>query len=663
MITKWFLIPVLFFSIGLSQLVTIQGKVKDKKNKSLAKIKVSLFNEDESLEREIITNKKGDFSFENVNPKNYVILIKHKKKGEAVLQLQSWPEKNKDILNIEVILDKKIIFEEKITFGPEPILEQKDKISELISNSDSTINNFNQIQFKDIYEELGFKFSHDIGGSNSKFLFELLGSGVCLFDYDLDGDLDTYFCQGKDFSNSMNKSRLENKLFRNDQNRWTDVTSIAGVGDTTYSIGCSCGDIDNDGDIDLYVTNFGGDILFRNNNDGTFTDITYTANIQNNYWSSNSIFFDMDNDGWLDLYVVNYIDYNRNNNDWCGNQLNNIERYCDIDLYDPIPDKLYRNIGAGHFIDISYEAGINSLKAKGLGVTANDIDLDGDLDLYVANDKSNNFMLINNGQGDFSNKSRVRGVAVNQYGESGRSNNIDFGDINNDGYMDLIVSNNSKNQIELYINNPSGFFQNFTSMIKLNEDNNLTSSFGAKFHDMDADGLLDIILIGGSYYSSKEGQPSSIYINKNNLNFNLIPIKNSINNHSRGSAYGDLDNDGDIDIVINNNNNEPSILMKIGMPQKNWIGLKLEGTRSNKDGIGAKVVIETSSGSQIRNVNRGGSFLSSNDNRLLFGVGEDEKIIMLKVEWPGGGGDVFYEIDVNKYYKLIQGNELFVLSY
>ena len=461
----------------------------------------------------------------------------------------------------------------------------------------------------------------------------------------------------------MNKSRLENKLFRNDQNRWTDVTSIAGVGDTTYSIGCSCGDIDNDGDIDLYVTNFGGDILFRNNNDGTFTDITYTANIQNNYWSSNSIFFDMDNDGWLDLYVVNYIDYNRNNNDWCGNQLNNIERYCDIDLYDPIPDKLYRNIGAGHFIDISYEAGINSLKAKGLGVTANDIDLDGDLDLYVANDKSNNFMLINNGQGDFSNKSRVRGVAVNQYGESGRSNNIDFGDINNDGYMDLIVSNHSKNQIELYINNPSGFFQNFTSMIKLNEDNNLTSSFGAKFYDMNADGLLDIIVTGGSYHNSKEGQPSLIYINKHDLNFNSIPIKNSINNHSRGSAYGDLDNDGDIDIVINNNNNEPSILMKIDMPQKNWVGLKLEGTRSNKDGIGAKVVIKTSSGSQIRTINRAGSFLSSNDNRLLFGVGEDEKIIMLKVEWPGGGGDVFYEIDVNKYYKLIQGNELFVLSY
>mgnify|MGYP006165015629 CR=1 FL=1 len=663
MITKHFLIPILFLSIGLSQLVTIKGKVIDKKNKSLEKIKISLFNEEESLEREIVTDKKGNFIFENIAAKNYVIRIKHKKKGEAVLQLQSWPQKNSDILDLKIILNKKIVFEKNITFGPEPIIKVEDEINNLISEVDSTTDNLGQIKFKEIYEELGFKFSHNKGESNSKYLFELLGSGVCLFDYDLDGDLDTYFCQGKDFSNSMNKLRLENKLFRNDQNKWTDVTSIAGVGDTTYSMGCSCGDIDNDGDIDLYVTNFGSDVLFRNNNDGTFTDITFTANIENNHWSSKSIFFDMDNDGWLDLYVVNYIDYNRNNNDWCGNQLNNTERYCDIDLYDPIPDKLYRNIGAGHFIDVSYEAGINILKAKGLGVMANDIDSDGDLDLFVANDKANNFMLINNGQGDFNNESRIRGVAVNQYGESDRSNNIDFGDINNDGYMDLLVSNNNKNPIELYINNPSGFFQNFTSMIKLNNDKKSTSSFGAKLHDINLDGLLDIILMGGSYYSSEEGQSRKIYINKGNLDFNSIPSTKNINNNSRGSAYGDLDNDGDIDIVINNNNNEPSVLMKIGMPQKNWIGLKLEGIGSNKDGIGAKVSIKTSSGSQIKDVNRAGSFLSSNDNRLLFGVGEDEKIIMLKVEWPGGSGDVFYEIDVNKYYKLIQGNKLFVISY
>ena len=226
----------------------------------------------------------------------------------------------------------------------------------------------------------GLEFDHDHGGSGEKFYVETMGSGVCLLDYDNDNDLDIYFCQGAPLPGWEKNLKLENKLFRNDGERWTDVSKSAGVADESYSIGCACGDIDNDGDTDLYVTNYGKDTFYLNNGDGTFSDQTNTVGLFNDEWGSSAVFFDMDNDGWLDLYVTNYVEFITDKNPWCGDHQSGKRAYCDPDIFKGVPDKLFQNMGNGTFQDISKEAGISNQQGKGLGVVPGDIDGDGDLD-------------------------------------------------------------------------------------------------------------------------------------------------------------------------------------------------------------------------------------------------------------------------------------------
>ena len=524
--------------------------------------------------------------------------------------------------------------------------------------------------FIDQAESQGFIFQHDHGGSGEKFYLETMGSGVCLLDYDNDHDLDIYFCQGGPLPGWDKEIILENKLFRNDNGRWTDVAIAAGVGDNSYSTGCACGDIDNDGDTDLYVTNYGKDTFYLNNGDGTFSDQTNTVGLFNDEWGSSVVFFDMDNDGWLDLYVTNYVEFSLDQNPWCGEHRSGRRAYCDPDIFKGIPDKLFRNLGDGKFRDISINSGIANHRGKGLGVVPGDIDQDGDLDLYVANDKVMNFLFINNGDGTFSEDGLFAGVGYNENGRAEAGMGVDFADVNQDGWLDLFVTNFSGESNTLYINDQSGSFVDQTFLAGLGQPSLNYLGFGTKFLDLNYDGHQDIFVVNGHvidniHYFNKDythAQRKQIFLGDGAGSFTEVSSEKigdaKTPSVGRGAAFGDLDNDGDLDIVISNNNGVANLLIRDGKPNTNWVGFELVGVKSNRDAIGAKVSIETSRMNQTKYVNNAGSYLAANDKRLLFGLGDQPTIETITIQWPGGGSRSYSNLQSNRYYRIVEGGEI-----
>ena len=351
--------------------------------------------------------------------------------------------------------------------------------------------------FKDVADNQLLNFIHDHGGTGEKYYVETMGSGVCLFDYDNDGDLDAYFLQGASLPGWDKEIILENKLYRNDGRKWIDVTEKAGVGDKNYGIGCACADYDNDGDTDLYVTNYGPDVLYHNDGDGTFTDVTLDVGIDNPHWASSAAFFDSDNDGWLDLYVTNYVEFSTENNPWCGDPVQGERAYCDPDYFEGVEDKFYHNDGQGNFSDWSVRSGINKARGKGLGVVPGDIDNDGDMDIYIANDKVMNLLFINDGLGHFTEKALFTGVGFNENGRAEAGMGVDFGDVNRDGWLDLFVTNFSGETNTLYLNEKNGFLIDATFRTGLGYPSIHLLGFGTKFVDLDLDGWLDIFVVNG----------------------------------------------------------------------------------------------------------------------------------------------------------------------
>ena len=339
------------------------------------------------------------------------------------------------------------------------------------------------LAFKDVADNQLLNFVHDHGGTGEKYYIETMGSGVCLFDYDNDGDLDAYFLQGASLPGWDKEIILENKLYRNEGKIWIDVTEKAGVGDQNYGIGCACADYDNDGDTDLYVTNYGPDVFYHNNGDGTFTDVTLDVGIDNPHWASSAAFFDSDNDGWLDLYVTNYVEFSIENNPWCGEPVQGERAYCDPDYFEGVEDKFYHNDGQGYFSDWSVRSGINKAHGKGLGVVPGDIDNDGDIDIYIANDKVMNLLFINDGLGHFTEKALFTGVGFNENGRAEAGMGVDFGDVNRDGWLDLFVTNFSGETNTLYLNEKNGFLVDATSRTGLGHPSIHLLGFGTKFVD------------------------------------------------------------------------------------------------------------------------------------------------------------------------------------
>ena len=536
--------------------------------------------------------------------------------------------------------------------------------------------------FKDVADIQLLNFVHDHGGTGEYYYIESMGSGVCLFDYDNDGDLDAYFLQGASLPGGDKEIILENKLYRNEGKIWIDVTEKAGVGDQNYGIGCACADYDNDGDTDLYVTNYGPDVFYHNNGDGTFIDVTLKVGIDNPHWATSAAFFDSDNDGWLDLYVTNYVDFSIENNPWCVGPVQVpkngslfIRSYCDPDYFEGVEDMFYHNDGQGNFSDWSVRSGINKARGKGLGVVPGDIDNDGDMDIYVANDKVMNLLFINDGLGHFTEKALFTGVGFNENGRAEAGMGVDFGDVNRDGWPDLFVTNFSGETNTLYLNEKNGFLVDATFRTGLGHPSIHLLGFGTKFVDLDLDGWLDIFVVNGHVIDNiqlfnqdyQHAQQKQIFINQGNGIF--LDKSESIGGDllepmvGRGAAFGDIDNDGDIDIAISNNNGKANLLLNEGKPKGHWIGFKLEGKTCNREAIGSKLKITTDSGFQVAWVNPAASYLSSNDLRVLFGLGSDEMVTSLEVQWPGFGKDLFENLTSNSYYRIVQGGSLSIITY
>ena len=537
------------------------------------------------------------------------------------------------------------------------------------------------IKLKDIAKQSSLNFTHDHGGSGEYYYVESMGSGVCVFDYDNDGDLDAYFPQGSPLPGWNKKIKLENKLYRNDGLEWKDVTLDAGIGDVGYGMGCACGDYDNDGAVDLYITNFGRDVFYRNNNDGTFSDITDEVGIDNSSMGMSAAFFDSDNDGWLDLYVTNYVDYSIDDNPECtspmqypmGGQLY-ARSYCDPDVFLGVADKFYYN-KEGVFIDRSNRSGIGRYALRGMGVIPGDMDDDGDMDIYVANDKDMNLLFINNGKGRFTESALMTGTGYNGNGLAEAGMGVDAGDIDRNGWLDIFVTNYSGETNTLYLNQGNGLFLDDTDLKGLGRPSIHSLAFGAKFMDLDLDGWLDLYVANGHVIDNihlfndqyHHRQNDQVYLNRSGIYADKtkdVGIDLSRMFVSRGVAQADIDNDGDIDLFVSNNNDDATLLINEGLPRNNWIGFHLQGTTSNRDAIGSKITISTNLGKQVAWVNPSGSYLSSNDRRVVFGLGREEKVKTAEIHWPGQiKKEIFNDLDCNSYYKVVEGRTISIVEY
>lgn len=514
------------------------------------------------------------------------------------------------------------------------------------------------VQFVDVTAEAEIAFKHMNGASDRKFYLETMGSGAAFLDYDNDGDLDLYIVNGTPLPGFETTDPSTNLLYQNNgDGTFTDVTAAAGVGDTSYGMGCVAADYDNDGNPDLYVTNFGKNLLYRNNGDGTFTNATSHAGVDDgDKWSSSCAFVDYDHDGNLDLYVVNYLDYDiAKDRDWYDPRGRRI--YSNPQVYAGISDTLYRNNGDGTFTDVTRQVGVYNNDGKGLGVTCGDYDNDGRIDIYVANDTTPNFLYRNVGDGRFVDIGPFAGAAYNEHGVAEGGMGVDFGDYNNDGALDIFVTNFSNETNTLYHNTGDGALIDFTNIAGLGGVSFLKLAFGTKFFDADNDGALDLFVANGHLYPTESdaleyAQTDQLFINTGEGTFMDVSEGSgdyfSTKRVGRGAAFGDYDNDGDTDIFVVNLNQEGALLRNEGGNRHNWLAIKTVGVKSNRDGIGTRVEVVTRSHSQIKEVQAGSSYLSGHDLRLIFGLGTETQAETVKIIWSSSAEQTLEDVEANQ---------------
>ena len=516
--------------------------------------------------------------------------------------------------------------------------------------------------FVDVTEAAGIHFKHNKGTTEHKHIIETMGSGVVFFDYDSDGDADLYFVNSGSVPHE-NPQTLGNILYRNEGNgRFTDVTEISGIGDRGYGMAASAADIDNDGDLDLYVANFGQDKLYRNNADGTFTDITEAAGIDNTLWSIAAVYLDFDVDGDLDIFVVNYLVYELS---MPVSTYKGVVGYGHPRSYEGTPDVLYRNNGDGTFTNIAETAGIiNSVEGRGMAAVAWDYDQDGLPDIYVANDTNRNFLYHNNGDGTFTDESIFIGVGYDERGVAEGSMGVDAADYNGDGWFDLIVANSEK--ATLYKNEEGLFFTDATADSGLEQPTLPFVGFSPLFLDYNNDGHLDMFcanghpqdiietLMGNETYAQRD----QIFHNNGDGTYTDVSVTAGAYFSEplvgRAAATADYDNDGDPDIVVMNSNQRAVLLRNDGGNSNNWLGLKLVGTQSNRDGIGAKVTVTAGNMTQIREVKSGSSYASGSDTRLLFGLGENRIVEKVSIVWQSGTTQELEGVAVNQILTIVE---------
>jgi hypothetical protein len=546
--------------------------------------------------------------------------------------------------------------------------------------------------FVEAATDTGLDFVHFNGMSGEYYMAEVTGSGAALFDYDGDGDLDVYFVQGRMLGPGKSaadahfpsaaptdRGRLyRNRLVEEGRLAFEDVTDGAVPPHTGYGMGVASGDYDGDGDPDLYLTHLGRNQLLRNEGDGTFRDVTDAAGAGDERWSVPAAFLDYDRDGDLDLFVGNYVDFPFDDppvcNDFAGEQ-----DYCGPDSFTPQADRLFENLGPGadgevRFAVVTGRAGLTGGFGPALGVVAADFDGDGWTDLYVANDQKPNNLWVNQGDGTFRDEALLAGAAINAEGKAEASMGVDGGDFDGDGDLDLFMTHLVTETNTLYRNDGHGMFDDHTDVAGLGPASRPYTSFGTGFLDVDNDGWLDLLVVNGAVKKLealvRRGDPFPLH-EPNQLFRNLggdggpgryadVTAAQggalSRSEVSRGAAFGDLDNDGDTDVVISNNNGPARLLLNTAGQQRPWIGLRLVAGQPPRDALGARAAVRRDGRPPLwRWVRTAGSFCSANDPRLLFGLGDSPHLTAVRVVWPDGAVEEWRGLEAGRYHTLSRG--------
>ena len=500
------------------------------------------------------------------------------------------------------------------------------------------------------------------------YLPETTGAGCGFLDYDNDGWMDVYLVNSGACDFYTPKTPLRNGLYRNNRDgTFTDVTEKAGVAGDAYGMGVAVGDYDGDGFPDLYVTQYPHSILYHNNGDGTFTDVTARAGLAAPGWASSAVWLDYDNDGRLDLFVCHFVDFTKAKNKWCGDREKHERWYCIPRVYGAMPCWLFHNNGDGTFTDVSQETGIASVKGKAWGAVACDINNDGWIDLFVANDTVENFLFANR-RGKFEEIGLMAGVAYSAYGRPRSGMGVDAADYDNDGWVDLFVANVDQELFSLYHNNKDESFRDVAVPIGIGPTTRLMSGWGLKFFDYDNDGDLDLLLCNGHPDDKIDGrvegvkylEPMLLFRNTGNGLKNVSAESGPIFSKplaGRGMALGDFDNDGCVDVLISVNNGAPILLRNNAGRQNHWLGVKLVGKTSNRDAIGARISYQAGDLKRSHMKVGGGSYLSAHDPRMVLGLGRRTKIDWLEVKWPLPGDSVerFVDLPIDRYVTIVEG--------
>jgi enediyne biosynthesis protein E4 len=542
--------------------------------------------------------------------------------------------------------------------------------------------------FDETAETVGLKFRHYNGMTGKLFLPEVMGAGAALLDYDNDGDMDVFLVQGSVLAPGDEPARTlfpwrepsapRARLFRNDLSvgkdgsrrlQFTDVTERSRIRAEGYGMGVISGDVNNDGLPDLYLCNLGPNRLYLNKGDGTFEDVTEKAGADDRRWSASAALLDYDRDGWLDLMIVNYADFTVANSPTCYAETT-ARDYCGPRSFRAVGNRLLHNKGDGTFEDVTEKAGVAREFGHGLGVVTADFNRDGWMDIYVANDGDPNQLWINRQNGTFKNEALLAGAAVNRDGQAEAGMGVDAGDFNDDGTEDIFVTHLMEETNTLYVNLGDAVFEDRTREAGLGLPGSRLTGFGTLFFDYDNDGRLDLLVVNGAVRILQEparkgdpyplGQPNQLFRNEGAGRFLEVSeqagVAFRLPEVSRGAAFGDVDNDGDTDVLVTNNNGPARLFLNRLGNRNRWLGLRLVGKRAGRDMLGASVeVIVTPKQTLWRRARTDGSYLSAQDPRVLVGIGSAERVEAVRVRWPDGGVEEWKSPPVNRYSTLKEG--------
>jgi enediyne biosynthesis protein E4 len=527
------------------------------------------------------------------------------------------------------------------------------------------------IEFRDVTKQAGIDFKHNSGAFGKKYLPETMGSGVCILDYDNDGWQDILFVNSMDWPGHKGATKSYPALYHNNKDgTFTDVTREAGLAIDAYGLGCAVADYDNDGFEDIYITTVGSNHLFHNLGNGKFADVTLKAGVADPGFATSAVWFDYDNDGKLDLFVTHYIDWSIAKDQYCTLDNKN-KSYCTPQTYKGESSTLFHNKGDGTFENVTKRAGLHDPTSKSLGVAMMDYDNDGWMDLFVTNDTEPNKLYHNNHNGTFTDVAVQVGVAFSESGRVRAGMGVDAGDYDGSGWQSLVIGNFTNESISLYRNDGSGLFVDEEILSGIRQMSLQALTFGCFFFDYDLDGRLDIFAANGHVSDDisvvqptlKYAQPAILFHNNGNRKFEDVSAKVGPALQQpvvgRGAAYLDYDNDGDLDLVVTANNGPARLLRNENGNQNDMLRVKLVGTRANRDGIGAKVTLTTSSGARLfRMLKTGSSYASQSELPLTFGLGTPQagRTVGLEIVWPSGQKDSLSKIGVNQFITVKEGS-------